>query len=90
MRHDTALCEIILTCQLLVGNWSDLHANGLHLLNDVGGSGTITRGDVHRLFFCVLCPLISPLVMTETRMLTLYMFHLLFTARDCSNHVCFQ
>lgn len=51
MRHDTALCEIILTCQLLVGNWSDLHANGLHLLNDVGGSGTITRGDVHRLFF---------------------------------------
>lgn len=41
MRHDTALCEMILTCQLL-GNWSDLHANGLHLLNDVGGSGTIT------------------------------------------------
>lgn len=47
MRHDMALCEMILTCQLLVGNWSDLHANGLRLLNDVGGSGTITGADVH-------------------------------------------
>lgn len=42
MRHDTVLCEIILSCQLLVGNWSDLHANGLRLLNDVGGFGAIT------------------------------------------------
>lgn len=47
------LCEMILTCQLLVGNWSDLHANGLHLLNDVGESGAITRGDV-QCFFCGL------------------------------------
>ncbi len=68
MRHDTALCEMILTCQLLVGNWSDLHANGLRLLNDVGGSGTITRGDVHSSF--VLCPLISLHVENETSMLT--------------------
>lgn len=51
MRHDRELCEMILTCQLLVGNWSDLHANGLHLLNDVGESGAITRGDV-QCFFC--------------------------------------
>lgn len=36
-----ALCEMILACQLLAGNWSDLHANGLCLLKDVGGSGTI-------------------------------------------------
>lgn len=48
MRHDAALCGMILTCQLLLGNWSDLHANGLSLLNDVGGSGTIMKMDVHR------------------------------------------
>lgn len=35
---------------VLLGNWSDLYANGLHLLNDVSGSGSITLGDVHRLF----------------------------------------
>lgn len=40
MRHDMAQCEMILTCQLL-GNWSDLHANGLRLLNDVGGSAGV-------------------------------------------------
>lgn len=50
MRHDTALFEMILTCRLLLGNWSDLHANGLRLWNDVGGSGSIAWGDVHRLF----------------------------------------
>lgn len=44
MSHDTALCEMILSCQLLVGNWADLHANGLHLFNDVGRSGAITPG----------------------------------------------
>lgn len=38
MMHDMALCEMILTCQLLVGNWSDLHANELLL----------------QIFFCVL------------------------------------
>lgn len=56
MRYDRALCEMILTCQLLVGNWSDLHANGVILLNDVGGSGAVTRGDVHGGF--VICYLI--------------------------------
>lgn len=49
MSHDT-LCEMILSCQLLVGNWADLHANGLHLFNDVGGSGAITPGDVQGFF----------------------------------------
>lgn len=48
MRHDAAQCEMILTYQLLVDNWSDLHANGLRLLNDVSGSGTIRRRDEHR------------------------------------------
>lgn len=60
MSHDTALCEMILSCQLLVGNWSDLHANGLHLFNDVGGSGAITtRGmcaDFAFLNFYLFCP----------------------------------
>lgn len=50
MSHDTALCEMILSCQLLVGNWSDLHANGLHLFNDVGGSGAITPGGCAQIF----------------------------------------
>lgn len=50
MSHDTALCQMILSCQLLVGNWADLHANGLHLFNDVGGSGAITPGDVQGFF----------------------------------------
>lgn len=48
---------MILTYQLLVGNWSDLHANGLCLLNGVGGSGTITRGDVQILFYFCALPL---------------------------------
>lgn len=64
MRHDTAVCEMILTCQLLVGNWSDLHANGLCLLNDVGGCGTIIWGDVHRVF--VALPLDFPAVGERT------------------------
>lgn len=34
------MCAVILTRLLFVGNWSDLHANGLRLLNDVGGSAT--------------------------------------------------
>lgn len=51
MRHDMALCEMILTCQLLVGNWLDLHANGMRLLNDIGGSGTITRRIEKGMFF---------------------------------------
>lgn len=55
MSHDTALCEMILSCQLLVGNWSDLHANGLHLFNDVGGSGAITPGGDVRRFCCFFC-----------------------------------
>lgn len=60
MSHDMALCEMILACQLLAGNWSDLHANCLCLLKDVGESGTILarRGcrDVSKLFFlfCLL------------------------------------
>lgn len=56
MRHDAAPCEMILTCQLVVGNWADLHANGLRLLNNVGESGTITRGDVHRFYFVLDFP----------------------------------
>lgn len=56
MRHDAAQCEMILTCQLVVGNWADLHANGLRLLNNVGESGTITRGDVHRFHFVLDFP----------------------------------
>lgn len=44
MSHGTARCEMILSRQLLVANWAALHANGLHLFNDVGGSGAITRG----------------------------------------------
>lgn len=57
MSHDT-LCEMILSCQLLVGNWADLHANGLHLFNDVGGSGAITPGDVQGFFLSsALCRL---------------------------------
>lgn len=70
MRHDTAVCEMILTCQLFVGNWSDLHANGLRLLNDVGGCGTIMWGNVYRVF--VLYPLISLQLVNEMSMLTLY------------------
>lgn len=91
MRHDTALCEMILTCQLLVGNWSDLHANGLRLLNDVGGFGTITWGDMHSCFlFFVLCPLISLHVENETSVLTSYIFHTLCTVSDSNNNICFQ
>lgn len=58
VRHDTAVCEMILTCQLLVGNWSDLHANGRRLLSDVGGCGVIKWGNVHWVF-CAL-PLSFP------------------------------
>ena len=47
---------MILTWQLLVGNWADLHANGLRLLNNVGECGTITRGDVHRFYFVLDFP----------------------------------
>lgn len=38
-----ALCEMILACQLLAGNWSDLHANGVCLLKDAAGCGEIKR-----------------------------------------------
>lgn len=61
MSHDTALCEMILSCQLLVGNWSDLHANGLHLFNDVGVSGAITPGGCAQIFVvCFFFYLFSP------------------------------
>lgn len=56
MSHDTALCEMILSCQLLVGNWADLHANGLHLFNDVARSGAITPEDVTVFFFFSVPP----------------------------------
>lgn len=36
-----ALCEMILASQLLAGNWSDLHANGVRLLKGAAGSGEI-------------------------------------------------
>lgn len=36
-----ALCEMILASQLLAGNWSDLHANGVRLLKVAAGSGEI-------------------------------------------------
>lgn len=36
-----ALCEMILACQLLAGNWSDLHANGERLLKGAAGSGKV-------------------------------------------------
>lgn len=52
MRHDIALCEMILARQLLAGNWSDLHANGVRLLKDAAGCAEVKEGIVQR------CPLI--------------------------------
>ena len=63
-----ALCEMIVACQLLAGNWSDLHANGVCLLKDVGGLGRIKRGDVHS--FCVRYPLIFVHTESEVSVLT--------------------
>lgn len=40
MRHATAMCEMMLA--MLVSNWSDLHANGMRLLKDVGVFHAIT------------------------------------------------
>lgn len=56
MSHDTAQCKMILSCQLLVGNWADLHANGLHLFNDVAGSGAITPVDIQGFLFFIFFP----------------------------------